>query len=220
MKIVIVDGGHKADYIIKMFSKHNNKLIVINSQKYFCEYISQENKLDVYHGDATKEYVLEENHIENADLFISLFEKDTDNYVACILAKKRFNVKKCICTVMNPKNVELFKQLGIDGVVSATYLLAESIKNQSSMENLIKTLSIEDEKIVMTEIEIKEDDYICGLALKEAKFPRYATISCVFRNPDVIIPSGETIILSDDRLIIVSEPKHQNDIVQYIKEGK
>lgn len=221
MRIVIYDGGHNADYIINMFSQYKkHDLTIINPDREFCQYISQKNDIDVYYGDATKEYVLEENHVYGADVFISLAEKDTDNYVACTLAKERFHIKKCICTVTNPKNVDVFKKLGINSVISSTYLLAESIKNQSTMERLIKTLSVEDEKIVLTEIEIGEGDYICNLALKNAKFPRYATISCVFRNPDVIIPSGETVISQGDRIIIISELKHQEDIVQFVKEGK
>mgnify|MGYP006403897099 CR=1 FL=1 len=76
--------------------------------------------------------------IENCDLFISLAERDVDSYVSCKMAKKIFNAKKCVATVINPKNVELFQTLGVDVAISSTYLLAETIKAKSSFEDLIK----------------------------------------------------------------------------------
>ena len=72
MRIVIVDGSNEADYIIKMFNNKSNKLTVINDNAEVCKLLSENNGVDVYCGDATKLYVLSDNEIENADLFIAL----------------------------------------------------------------------------------------------------------------------------------------------------
>ena len=117
MRIVIADGSSAADYVIKAFRKIGNELIVINSRKDIVQYLVKSNQIPVIYGEPYKTSILREAHIEGADLFIALGKEDTDNFVSCMLAKKVFHVKKCICTVNDPSYVELFRKLGLDSVV-------------------------------------------------------------------------------------------------------
>ena len=58
---------------------------------------------------------------------IALSGKDADNLEVCQLAKQMFSVRKTICMVKNPGNVEIFKELGIDQVISPVHILAQYI---------------------------------------------------------------------------------------------
>lgn len=218
MKIVIAGGDHAADYIIKNFKGKGHKLIVINENRESAEYISNANKIPVLVGDASANAILSEAHIENADIFIALGSKDCDNYVACLHAKKTFNAKKCICIVNNPKNVDIFRELGVDSVISSTHLLASSIVSESSLENITKTMSLEDDKIVLTEAIIRSSYWISHKKISEINFPKYANISCIYRRPNVIIPNGSTEILPKDKLLIVCSPVHQKEITKFIQK--
>ncbi len=220
MKIVIADGSHAADYIINTFNKHSNKLIVINSKKDIVQKLANIHRIPVFYGEPYKKEVLEQANVKDCDIFISLGHKDTDNFVACQLAKKIFNAKKCICIVNNPKNVEIFRTLGIDSVISSTYLLASSIVNESSLEKLTKTMSFENDKIVMTEIVVKELYAISNKMIMEINFPKTGTISCIYRKPSVIIPNGKTLIMPGDSLFIVSAVKDQKDIISFVQKEK
>ncbi|MDD4154501.1 MAG: TrkA family potassium uptake protein [Bacilli bacterium] len=220
MKIVIANGKHEADFIINMFKGQNKDLVVINSDKNFADYIVRSSKVPVFVGEPYKRFVLEDSGTRDADIFIALGEKDTDNYAACMLAKKEFNVKKCICTVTNPKNVDTFRKLGIDSIISSTYLLANSIKTASSLEDVIQTLSIEEDKIVLTEIIINPTYKIANQKIMDINFPKNATISCIYREPHVIIPNGSTIILPKDKLVVISTPVEQEKVVKFIQTTK
>ncbi|MFA5422036.1 MAG: TrkA family potassium uptake protein [Bacilli bacterium] len=220
MKIVIANGKHEADFIINMFKDQAKELVVINSDKNFADYIVKSNKVAVFVGEPYKRFVLEDAGVRNADIFIALGEKDADNYASCMLAKKEFNVKKCICTVANPKNVDIFKKLGIDSVISSTYLLANSIKSASSLEDVLQTLSIEEDKIVITEIVILPTYRISEKKIMDINFPQSATISCIYREPHVIIPNGSTIIKPKDKLVVISTPGDQEKVVKFIQATK
>ena len=220
MKIVIAGGYHAADYIIKKFKSKQNKLIVINSKREIAQYLTKSNQIPVFYGEPFKYFVLDEANVEDADIFIALGNVDTDNFVSCLLAKKVFNVKKCICTVNNPKNVRLYRELGIDSVVSSTQLLATSILSESSIEDLIKTMSLENEQIVLTEVVIKPNYEIANKRIMDLNFPKQGNISCVYRKPNVIIPNGSTVILPKDKLLVVSTPKYQRDILAFIQKTK
>ena len=220
MKIVITGGKHEADYIVNILKKEHHHLIVINQDIEFAKYISSNNHIDVFPGDPTKAYTLSDAEAHNADVLLALSDDDTDNYITCITAKKLFHVKRTVAKVKNPKKVELFKRLGIDSVISSTYLLAQTILNESSVENIIKTLSIEDEKIVMLELGVEEEFAIVNKRLMDIKFPSNINISCIFRDPHVIIPKGDTRIKADDKLIIISTPNDQEEIIEYIQKRK
>jgi trk system potassium uptake protein len=220
MKIVITGGKHEADFIVKMLKEEHHQLIVINQDREFAEYISSHNDIPVFPGDATKAYTLSDAEAQNADVLLALSDNDTDNYITCITAKRLFNIKKTVSKVRNPKNVELFKKLGIDSVISSTYLLAQTILNESSVEKIIKTLSIEDEKIVMMELGIDEDFALVNKRLMDIHFPKNINISCIFRDPHVIIPKGDTVIRSGDKLIIITTPSEEDEIIEYIQKRR
>ncbi|MEF3693476.1 MAG: TrkA C-terminal domain-containing protein, partial [Acholeplasmataceae bacterium] len=122
--------------------------------------------------------------------------------------------------VRNPKNVEIFKKLGVDSVISSTYLLAQTILNESSVEKILKTLSIEDEKIVMIELGVEADYSLVNKRIMDIQFPKNINISCIFRDPHVIIPNGSTVIKPDDKLIIISTPNEQEEIIEFIRKKK
>lgn len=216
MRIVIAGGKHQADFLIKMFIAEKHTLTVINKDEVFSNYISTENDIPVFQSDPSKAYALSDAAIEGSDILIALSDKDTENYVICKLAKKLFNVKKCVCIVSNPKNVRVFKKMGIDSVISSTYLLGQTVKTELNVEKWFRTLSIEDEKIVMTEIVVDEQSDIINKRLMDIVFPKNINISCVFRDPEVIIPNGHTIIKAMDKLIIISKPEEQDEIVRFI----
>ena len=120
----------------------------------------------------------------------------------------------------NPKDVEIFRQLGVDSVISSTYLVAETIERASSVENLIKTLSVEDEKIVLTELLIAEDYAVVGKAVKDLHIPVKMNISCILRKDEVLIPDGQTEIAAGDTLVLISMPGDQETLVSYLRKGK
>ncbi len=218
MKIVIVNGTHEADFIVRKLKKEKHQLIVINSNKTFGSYISGSNKVPVLCGDPTKDYILDDAHVENADVMIALSENDIDNYVACITGKKLFHIGRTVCVVRNPKRVELFKDLGIDSVISSTYLLGESITNESIIESFIKTITLENNQIMISEITIEQDFDIVGKALKDANLPQHIIISCIYRAPEVIIPNGDSIIKANDKIIIVTTPSDFDFVIESIRK--
>ncbi len=218
MKIVIVNGGASALYVIDMFRKSGNKIIVINSERERAEEIMTQTHLSVYVGSPWRRFVLEEAGVKDADIFISLCDVDTDNYAACMMAKDLFGVKKTICTVKNPNNVELYKELGIDSAISSTYLLAQSIRSESSAESLIKTLSFDEDRIMVLEATVLSKYAICNKRIMDIHFPKYASIAAVNRHYQVIIPNGQTLIEAKDRLLIVTTPDKRDDIMRFVQK--
>ena len=216
MRIVIVGGYNKADFLIDSLLKKDHKLVVVNEDKDYSEYLSMKYDISVVCGDPCKQYLLEEAEIDDFDILISLMEKDQDNFAICQTAKKIYNIKKVVCIVTDPKNVDIFKKLGLDTVISATYSISKLIEQASTIESLMNTLSLENEKIIMSEILIDKNYLSVGKKLAEIVFPENAIISCILRNNSMIVPNGNTVIEFGDKLFIISTPENQKEALNSI----
>lgn len=219
MIVVIANGNLEAAYVIDSFKEDkHNKIIAINSDKEVAEYLMKHQHVSVYVGNPWRTYALEEAGIYDADLFISLSDNDTDNYVSCILAKKVFNVRKCICVVKNPDNVEIYKKLGIDSVISSTYLLTQNIKTESLEGNLIRSMNLDSNKIVMVEATLLSKYRICNKAIMDTHFPPYANIAYIMRDNEFIIPKGNVVLKPRDTLVIACDKADEVSLKKYLTQ--
>ena len=50
--------------------------------------------------------------------------------------------------------MELFETLGVDRVISATYMLAHFIEQASMVENIVNVLPLNTQKVLMNEIKV------------------------------------------------------------------
>ena len=220
MKVVIADGFHEADYIVGLYNNKRNDLVVINEIEDVCHYLSLNNEIPVMRARSTREDELKEAGAENCDLFISLSEDDYKNYVACKTAKQLLGAKRTIARVQNPKNVSIFKSLGIDSAICSTYLLGEQIRSISSVENLINTLSLEDSKILIVEIRITKESRVVGKTLKDINISDLGSISCITRNENVIIPNGQSELLEGDKVLIVTSAENKDKLIDILQRKK
>ena len=220
MHIVIANGDSDAAYIIDMFNTKENRLTVINGSEAVAQTLMERKHVAVTIGDPWHNAILEAARVYDADIFISLCKRDTDNFASCLMAKRNFHVKKCICAVSNPSNVDLYKKLGIDVVISSTYLLAKSIKNESNAESLIKSLSLDNEKIVMIEATLLPKYWICDQAIKDMGFPKNASIAYVVRNYNFIIPNGDLVLRPMDTLVVACAKENEVEILRFLKRQK
>ena len=217
MKIVIAGGDTKAEFIISMFKSAKHDLIVINPSDDTSERLVKKNREKVFTGNPWRRSVLEDADAFDADIFLALSESDTDNYASCLMAKRVFNAKKTICVVDDPRKVEVYRKLGIDTVISSTYLLAQSVSNASSVSSLTRRLSLDDDRINVVESVVFSNQAICYKAIKDIHFPKYASISAIYRSDSIIIPSGLVILKPKDTLMMVTAPNNVDKLLRFVQ---
>lgn len=131
MRILIAGGRSRTDYLVESLLENGNDVVVVNSDRAWCERLSSRHNVPVICGDATKRYVLDDADVEGFDIVIALTNSDADNLVICQMAQHYFGIERQVCTVYDPRNISLFKKLGISSVISATYLVAKLIEETS-----------------------------------------------------------------------------------------
>ena len=63
---------------------------------------------------------------------------------------------------------------------------------------------MEDDKIQTLELRIKQDDEACGKSLEQLNLSGIASISCVYRQDQGIIPNGKTVLQDSDKVLLVT----------------
>jgi trk system potassium uptake protein TrkA len=69
---------------------------------------------------------------------------------------------------------------------------------------VISTVTIRGKAAEVLEAQALAKSAIVGRPIKDLQFPKEALFLCVFRGDEVIIPSGDTVIEPEDRVLILS----------------
>lgn len=204
MFIAIAGGKEQSDFLISVLLAKKHKLVVINADFEYCEFLSKKYETTIIHGNPARMRTLNDAEISGFDVLIALTEKDSDNLAICQWGKAYLNIRKVVCTVGNPKNVNVFKQLGVNTVISSTYMVADYIAKSSTVENLIQSLSIENEQMLIYEVMISTEHPFAGKIIKDIKLPAGVIIGCIFRSTRLIVPNGLSEIQTGDRLLVLT----------------
>lgn len=220
MRIAIAGGKNEADFLISSLLQKKHELMIINEDESFCHYLSQRHKLPVFHGDPGKIYTLEDAGISGCDIIIALSSYDSDNLAICQAAKKLLNIGRAVAIVSNPKNVEVFKKLGVNTAISATYMLTTIIEQASTVDNMLNSIPVEHDKLILTELLLDQNCPCDYHQIQELDLPKDSIVAGILRGDKILPYSGELLLLPHDKLLILSSPAEQGKIIDLITNGR
>ncbi|MCA9574617.1 MAG: FAD-dependent oxidoreductase, partial [Myxococcales bacterium] len=117
-RVCIVGGGVVGKSLARELKRSGAKVMLIEKDRETAEAISVElDGIDVVHGDGTHQGLLEEEEVDTYDLFCAVTAMDEVNLMASLLAK-RIGCHRTAVTVQRADYVPIYKQLGIDIVLS------------------------------------------------------------------------------------------------------
>ena len=216
MNILIVGGSGKINFLVKSFLSKGHSVIVIENNYELCKKLSKKYKAQFIFGDGTKPYILEDAEIKHANLVIALTPRDQDNLVICQLSKISYKVDKTLAVVNDPENIELFKEFGIDIVISTTDIISLIIEQRVFTGDINNLIPIEEGKVALMEIDVQSDYPVQSRRIKEINLPDKSIIGCIIRKEEAIIPNGDSQIFLNDRLIVFSLPDVQSKVLKAI----
>jgi trk system potassium uptake protein TrkA len=172
-------------------------------------------------GDPTDLNFLEGEGVGDADLFVSTFTDDEDNLLASLIAKKA-GVVRTAALVQRAGHMEIYKQLGIDIVLSSRIICSEQIMRYCSHDNVESMTVLEEGQAEVIEIQAKRSSRAVGIPLRQMRPPRGVLIAAILRATDghdvVVIPTGDTVIERDDRVIVIATKDNLASVTHLFKE--
>lgn len=213
-EVLLVGGFHKTMYLAQSLLDKGYGVTVINNIYEDCMALAQIEKLNIIYGDGTKPFVLEEAEAHLMDIAIALTKKDEDNLVICELCKKRFHIQKTLSLVNDPQKINFFYQMGIDSVFNAISTVSRIIEQQAFVDEMTEIVSVDDNRVNIMEIKVKDKMPINKKKLYELSLPENSIIGYILRNNQGIVPRGDTRILEGDKLIVICSKNNQEAIIK------
>lgn len=203
--IMIVGGGRVGKVISKRMERELNiKLIEQNRDR--C--LSLTDLLDetlIVNGDARDINLLEEEGIENMDVFISVTNNSETNILTCLHAKK-FGVKKTVALVENLDYIQISQTLGIDTIINKKLIAASHIIKYSMADEvtLLKCLSGINSDIV--ELIARPGSIVTKKPIRDLKMPEGSIIGGIIRGNESSIAVGSFQIQENDKVVVFALP--------------
>lgn len=207
--VLLIGGRSKAKSLATSLIRNGYHVTAVNDTYEDCVELAAIDEITVINGDGTKPFVLEDAGAGDADIAIALTSKDEDNLVGCELCKKRFQVKKTVALVSDPKKTEFFYRMGIDCVVCAITTITGIIEQQAFMDKIATLAHIGEGRVSIAEVPISETAPVVGKKLWEIDLPKEVIIGCILRGDATMIPRGDTRILAGDMLVVISSDEQE-----------
>ena len=215
MYAIIVGGGRVGTVIAESLIKKGNEVLVIERSVPRSDALRGRLGSCVTCGDGCETAVLAEAGADRADVFIAVTEGDEDNLVACQVAKHRFHVSRIVARVNNPKNVKIFKLLGIDATVNAVETLADGLLHEVPGVNLTHMAAFQKSGLRLVGVRLPDHAASIGKPLVEVPLPDGVSIAVIVRSDGTTqLPSDEVVLEPEDEVIAIALPELEEALVQ------
>jgi trk system potassium uptake protein TrkA len=222
--VMVLGGGRTSVYLASMLSKSRINTKIIEKDESRCEEICEliGSGVTVIHGDAMSQDLLSEEGITTADAFVALTGMDEQNILISVYAMSQ-NVPKIISKVNRSELSAIAQNIGVDTVITSRTIMADMLARyaralQSASGSKVETLySLMDGKAEAIEFTVMPDFEYIGIPLKELKFRKNVLLAGIVRNNNSIIPTGDDVLLAEDRVIVISSKLGADDMTDIME---
>ena len=214
-RIMIVGSGNIASGVAKQLEdKYQVKLIERDGEKakVLAERLS---KTLVFHGDASDQNLLFEEHIESVDVFLSLSADDEANIMSALLAK-RLGAKKAMVLIQRMAYINLIQGGTIDIAVSPQQATISALLGHVRKGDIKNVASLRHGTAEAIELVVHGDattSNVVGRQIGDIKLPVGAMIAAILRKNEVIIARRQVAIEEGDNVIVyINDKKSVSEI--------
>ena len=220
MKIIIVGIGKIGLALTQQLSLEHNVTVIDENQSLI------ENVINVYDvmgvcGNGASYDVQREAEIDKAELLIATTSSDETNILTCLVAKK-LGVRHTIARIRNPEYETQLRfmreELGLSMAINPEKATAREIARVLRFPAAMKVESFSKGRIELVEYRLPENSILNGMRLADLyKNARTRVLICaVARKEETIIPSGDFVLQSGDKIYVTSSPNRLAQFFQYL----
>ncbi|MDA0240323.1 MAG: Trk system potassium transporter TrkA [Proteobacteria bacterium] len=203
-RIVIFGGGNVGLFLAQEIEERHPSvnLKVIEADKSRAEIVARTLKRSVVlEGSVLDTEILEESNIRSAETVVAVTNDDETNILSSLLAK-RHGTQRAIALLNNEVYRSLTGDLGIDVVVNPRSITVSTILQHVRRGRIHAVHTIGDGFGELIDAEAMETSSLVGVPLKEADLPEGVLVGSIVRGDDVIIPRGNTVVQTNDRVVL------------------
>jgi len=201
-RVLIIGGGNIGFRLAESLEENSLYCKIIEKNPERCTEIAEGlNKTVVLCGDGSDQALLAEENIQDIDVVITVTGNEETNILTSLLAT-RMGAKKSITRISRFSYFPLMKTIGIEQVVSARLSAINTLLQHIRKGKVLSAISIKGEQAEIMEALALETSDIVDIPLSQISFPKGAIVVGIIRQDDIIIPTGDSVIQPEDRVII------------------
>ena len=219
MKSIIIGGGKIGYYLLKTLKEKKYEVVLIESDKNLCRLIAEDIDAEIVCGDGTDVDVLKDAGINEAEVVAAVTGTDEENLVICKIAKSIFNISQTIARVNNPKNMSMFKALGVDKTVCSTAVIANLIEYEFDKNNFKIIQAFERGSMILVEVKVDRESVWNDSFIKDLQLPRECVVTSILREEMAIYPRGNTRIIENDNILVLTNNAGLSELRKQNRNG-
>ncbi len=218
-KRIMIAGGGNIGRRLALALEHNYRVKLIDRNPSTAKALSAElDKTIVLLGDVSDEELLVEENIESVDVFCALTNDDEANIMSALLAK-RLGANKVMALINRTAYVDLVESGDIDIAISPQQATIGSLLAHVRQGDVVMVHSLRKGAAEAIELIAHGDpstSKVIGKTISEVNLPKGTNISAIVRDGEVIITHHDTVIKTDDHLILFLINKNDMKVIEQL----
>ncbi len=203
-RVAIIGGGVVGQALARQILPHGARVTIIERDPDAAERLAEaHDDITVVHGDGTDKDLLDEIEIETYDLCAAVTQEDEVNLMSSLIAK-RAGVGRTAAIVQRADYTPIYRQLGIDIVLSPRTVASDHIFRFSREDQLHSLHELADGAAEVVELAAVRGSSAVDRPLRRLQLPRGSLLAAIVRDDEVIIPRGDDMVRAGDRVILVA----------------
>ncbi len=212
MFVIVVGGGRIGFYLTKELLAEGHELGLLEKDAPSAERIRDELGAVVVNRDGCEGTHLAEAGANRAAIVAAVTGDDADNLVVCQMAKHHFDVPRTIARVNNPRNEVLFRNLGVDEIISPTRMVLAAIEQDIPVHELLHLAQLEGGELELLEAQIADDSPALGRRPTDFELPEGCTLFVLIRDDKAQSIRPDTIFQEGDKVLAISRTECEADL--------
>ncbi|AJC67866.1 MULTISPECIES: Trk system potassium transporter TrkA [Dickeya] len=214
-RIMIVGGGNVGAGLARKLEKDYSVKLIERDALRASELAERLQNTIVFHGDASDQELLAQEHIEQIDVFIAITNDDEANIMSAMLAK-RMGAKKAMVLIQRRAYVDLVQGSVIDVAISPQQATISALLGHVRKADIVSVSSLRRGVAEAIEAIAHGDEgtsKVVGRMIADIKLPPGTIIGAIVRGDDVLIANNNLQIEQGDHVIMfLTDKKYISDV--------
>lgn len=202
MYCVIIGGGRVGTSLASYLAGQGHDVVIVEKNPETANVLRADTTFFVVTGDGTEASALESAGASKADVLFAVTGDDNTNLVAVHVGEHQFSIPNIVLGANNPRNVRVFRDLGVKKVVDRTSDAVQKIID--AMNDLRSSAVVDEGRARVLEYEVEKDSYADGTVIGKLYLPENATVGAILRGGRILDTDMTTVLKAGDTVVVIS----------------
>lgn len=221
MKIIIIGAGELGQLLASTLCAEDHDVVIVDTSVKSVEHLKEKLDLMVVEGSCSDVSVLKQAGVEGADALLAVSGDEAANIIACRIASK-FGVEKTICRFysldcFSPQDGITPEFFGIWRAFSPPEQCVRKICDILENPICLEKIQFTNPNALMEVISIQRGSMLDGTRIRDISVPDILSkirFAAIVRDEHFLIPHGDTILVSGDKLYVAGQRQSVADFVK------